>query len=249
MPRALRRRTELLLFHPRAGDLVTRARRRMEGEQRAAFAEVDLDGRLKAAVEGEQVLRELRLRPLRVLDLRLRELFRTRIEGEEEMVGVAHHRRTVELAQELEAFGRLRAALCVVAEADDSVDVLLLEVGQHCAERDAVPVDVREQGDAHYRLCARNSSRSVRVRTPIGRPSRETTTAFVRPVSVEKTSSSGSRTSIAASGGCIAAATSSCKASGFLKTRSRRSRSWSAPMTSARDSTSPSLITGSCEIE
>jgi hypothetical protein len=65
------------------------------------------------------------------------------------VVRVAHDCRTVELAQELEAFGRLRPALRVVAEADDAVDVLLAEVGEHRAERDAVAVDVREQGDAH----------------------------------------------------------------------------------------------------
>ena len=37
------------------------------------------------------------------------------------------------------------------------------------------------------RRCARNSSRSERVRTPIGLPLSATTTGFVRPLSVEKT--------------------------------------------------------------
>ena len=58
--------------------------------------------------------------------------------------------------------------------------------------------------------CARNSSRSERVSTPTGLPSRATTTAFVPPVSVANTSSSVADASTAASGGCIAAATSSC---------------------------------------
>src|SRR5256884_5131051 len=99
------------------------------------------------------------------------------------------------------------------------------------------------------RWWARYSSRSERVITPTGRPSRATTTAFVRPVSVGKTSSSDSPASIVARGGCIAFATSSWSASGFLKTRSSRSRSCSEPTTSARDSESPSRTTGSWEIE
>ena len=47
-----------------------------------------------------------------------------------------------------------------------------------------------------------------------------------------------------ASGGCIAAATSSCSASGFLKTRSSRSRSCSEPITSASESSAPLRTTG-----
>src|SRR5207247_8735350 len=86
----------------------------------------------------------------------------------------------------------------------------------------------------HPRLCARYSSRSERVSTPTGFPSRATTTAFVRPVKVENTSSSVCVISTAASGGCIAAATSSWSASGFLKTRSRSVRSWSEPRSEER---------------
>jgi hypothetical protein len=60
----------------------------------------------------------------------------------------------------------------------------------------------------YARLCARYSSRSERVSTPTGLPSRATTTALVRPVSVAKNSSRVSDASTADSGGCIAAATS-----------------------------------------
>jgi hypothetical protein len=65
------------------------------------------------------------------------------------VVGIAHHGRTIELAQELEAFGRLRPALRVVAEADDPVDVMRGEIGKHRSECDTVPMHVGEQRDAH----------------------------------------------------------------------------------------------------
>jgi hypothetical protein len=56
---------------------------------------------------------------------------------------------TVVHQEPLEALGRLRATLRVVAETDDVVDRLRLEVGQHGVERDGVPVDVGEERDAH----------------------------------------------------------------------------------------------------
>ena len=61
------------------------------------------------------------------------------------MIRVAHDCRATEVAQELEALHGLRAALGVVPEADGVVDLLLGEVGQHRAERDAVPMDVGEE--------------------------------------------------------------------------------------------------------
>src|SRR5256885_932549 len=64
----------------------------------------------------------------------------------------------------------------------------------------------RTGSSTRYRLCARYSSRSERGITPTGLPSRATTTALVRPVSVANTSSSGCETSTAASGGCRGAA-------------------------------------------
>src|SRR5437016_5973796 len=108
--------------------------------------------------------------------------------------------------------------------------------------------ELPEPVEGAHRRCAKYSSRSERVRTPIGLPRRATTIAFVRPVSVAKTSSNDSPASIVASGGCMASTTSSYSASGSLKTRSSRSRSWSEPITSARELTSPSRTTGSCEI-
>ena len=84
--------------------------------------------------------------------------------------------------------------------------------------------------------------------TPTGFPSRATTTALPPPVSVANTSSSVADASTAASGGCIAAATSSCTESGLPNTRSSSARSCSEPITSASDSHWPSRTTGSCEM-
>jgi len=81
-----------------------------------------------------------------------------------------------------------------------------------------------------------------------GLPSRATTTAFMPPVSVANTSSSVADASTAASGGCIAEATSSWSASGLPKTRSSSARSCREPITSASDSHWPSRTTGSWEM-
>src|SRR6476659_2236793 len=98
-------------------------------------------------------------------------------------------------------------------------------------------------------LRARYSSRSERVSIPLGLPLVATTTAWLPPVRAEKTSSSDSSASTADSGGCIAAATSSLRASGLRKTRSSRPRSWSDPTTSASEPPESCRVTGSCEIE
>src|SRR5215210_3544104 len=52
---AFERRAELLLVHPRADELLARAGRGVEREERAPFAEVDVDNRRKALVELEQL--------------------------------------------------------------------------------------------------------------------------------------------------------------------------------------------------
>ncbi len=102
----------------------------------------------------------------------------------------------------------------------------------------ATPVSSAERASTRLPAVVREVLEQVGARQHAdGLPARATTTAFVRPVSVAKTSSSESPTSTAGSGGCIAFATSSCSASGFLKTRSSRSRSWSEPITSASEST------------
>ena len=127
--------------------LVARSRRPVEGEQRPATAEVELDGRLEAAMELEQLGRESGLRPASGLELLLGDRFLAGVECEQEVVGVSHHGRAAELTQPLEALRRLRAALRVVAEADDAIDVLLDQVGEERVERDRVAVDIREDRD------------------------------------------------------------------------------------------------------
>jgi hypothetical protein len=80
-------------------------------------------------------------------------------------------------------------------------------------------------------------------------PALATTTAGLPLVIAEKTVSTVSSESTAVSGGCIAAATSSLSASGFLKMRSSSPRSWSEPTMSASESAGSWRTTGSCEIE
>lgn len=139
---SVERSTEGVLLHPGTDKFVPRTGRGMEGEQRSAVAEVDLHRRREASVEVQQLLRELRLRPLRALDLLVRDRFHSRIEREQEIVRIAHDRRPAELAQAFETLRRMRSALSVVAEADAGVDVLACEVVQHCSEGNPVAVDV-----------------------------------------------------------------------------------------------------------
>ena len=73
----------------------------------------------------------------------------TEIERDEVVVGVPVDARAAELAQQVDTFPRLRPALGDVAERDDQVDVVSLDVGERCAERDGIPVHVGEEGDPH----------------------------------------------------------------------------------------------------
>jgi hypothetical protein len=88
------------------------------------------------------------LRPAGVLHLSLGELLLARIERQQEVVRVPHHCRAAEVAEQLEALGRLWPCLGVVSEADDVVDVPRAQIREHRAERDGVPVDVGEEGEA-----------------------------------------------------------------------------------------------------
>ena len=63
-------------------------------------------------------------------------------------VPVAEDDRAAELPDAVEALVRLRPE-ADVAEADDPVDLLLLEVGEDGVEREQVAVDVRDEADAH----------------------------------------------------------------------------------------------------
>ena len=120
----------------------------------AAEDPLDLDRRLEAAEELEPFRAELLLRPagrleqpflsLLVLDRLVAE-----IEGQEEIVRVPEDARAVELAQQLDAFERLRPALRDVAQADDQVDVMLLQIGERRTEGDRIAVHVGKECDSH----------------------------------------------------------------------------------------------------
>jgi hypothetical protein len=86
--------------------------------------------------------------PVSYVELSLGRLFRARRLVEDECVCVAEHRRTAELSHERDDVRGLAAALHRVAEADDLVDRVALEVGEHRFERDRVAVDVRDQRGA-----------------------------------------------------------------------------------------------------
>ena len=110
----------------------------------AAEDPLDLDRRLEAAQELEPFRAELRLRPagrleqpflsLLVLDRLVAE-----IEGQEEVVRVPEDARAVELAQQVDTFERLRPALRDVAQADDQVDVVLLQSASAARKATALP--------------------------------------------------------------------------------------------------------------
>ena len=71
------------------------------------------------------------------------------IEGEEEVVRVPEDARAAELAQQLDALARLRPALRNVAQADDQVDIALLQIGERCTEGDRIAVHVGKECDSH----------------------------------------------------------------------------------------------------
>ena len=120
----------------------------------AAEDPLDFDRRVEAAEELEPFRAELFLRPpcrleqpflsLLVLDRLVAE-----IEGQDEVVRVPEDARAVELAQQLDAFERLRPSLRDVTQADDQVDVALLQIGERRTEGDCIAVHVRKECDSH----------------------------------------------------------------------------------------------------
>ena len=100
---------------------------------------------------------------------------------EQEGVGVAQHHAGAHAAQELEALGRLRPALCHVAEGDDQVGTAPLDVVERRAQPDGVAVRVRDQGDAHSPSGGARGTRAGRSGSarPRACPSRATTTAWL----------------------------------------------------------------------
>ena len=118
------------------------------------LADVELDRRREAAQEVEPVVTELLTRPARRVEQALATLLvldrlGAEIERDEEVVGVAVHTRTTELAQDVDTLARLRPALCDIAERDDQVDIFAPDVLEDGAEGDGIAVHVRDEGDAH----------------------------------------------------------------------------------------------------
>jgi len=71
------------------------------------------------------------------------------VELDEEVVRVPVHARAAEVLQQLHALAGLRASLGDVAERDDQVRLVGLQLGERGAEGDGVAVHVGEEGDAH----------------------------------------------------------------------------------------------------
>lgn len=143
-------------------DLLMRGRRQhhgLGGPGRGMTAEqrADRNGRLERAQESETVVSELLARPARRLEKPLTPILvldrlrlRAELESQQEVVRVAEDARARELADQVDALGRLRPALCDVAERDDQVRLPSLEIGERRSERDRVAVHVGEQGDPHW---------------------------------------------------------------------------------------------------
>ena len=114
------------------------------------------------SMNASAVRADLRERPFAHGELALGRLFFARVRVEQERVGVAEHDGAGELAQQRDDLRRLGAALDHVAEADDLVDRIALEVREHRLERDGVPVDVGDQRGADVASVRRTGDRSLR---------------------------------------------------------------------------------------
>ncbi len=109
---------------------------------------------------------ELRSRPLAHVELPLVRHFHPGIRVEDECVGVAQYRRASEPPQECSGLCGLAAALQRVAEADDLVDGIALEVRGDGLERDRVPVDVGDQCGADARRLGGGTCHLCRTSLP-----------------------------------------------------------------------------------
>ena len=128
----------------RQHDVLVRRRRRVATEHAARAHR-----RLEGAQKGEPFLPELLARPVRRLEDALVGFLVPEVQGYENVVGVPVHARTPELLQELHAFARLRATLRDVAECDDQIGLISLQIRECFAERNGISVHVGEEGDAH----------------------------------------------------------------------------------------------------
>jgi len=117
-------------------------------EEHFEAVEVDGERRREAPHELTVLVREELRPPLAGVDELLPDLvLRLGHSLEKAGVPVAHHVQTAELADAGQRLGRLRAD-GDVAETDDLVEILFLELGNDRVEREAVAVDVRDETDA-----------------------------------------------------------------------------------------------------
>lgn len=108
-----------------------------------------VDRRLEALQEREAVVAQLLARPLRSFELLLGNRFAAEVEGNQEVVRIAVDARASELLEQLDTLPRLRASLRDVAERDDQIRLMGLQIGERGTEGDRVAVHVREEGDSH----------------------------------------------------------------------------------------------------
>ncbi len=168
---------ELVLRRGREQAVAAGARRAVEAEQAARPAELALDRRHEALHVGEVCVGQLRARPLD--DRPQAPPLVVSIGGlvaEEPVVGVAAHDRTAERAQPCEHLPRLWSAGGDVAEADDLVRATPIDVSEHGLERDAVAVDVGDEGDAPH----------AAIRSQKTKPSRSTTSPVLQAIGSAK---------------------------------------------------------------
>ena len=116
----------------------------MEAERGQAVAEVEVDRRREGLQHRQLVGGELCLPELADLEEPLADLVLGRRDAlAEPRLPVALHDGTVERQDPRERLGRLRAD-GEVAEADEAVEVLMLELGEDGVERQQVAVRVRD---------------------------------------------------------------------------------------------------------
>ena len=133
----------------RQDDVLVRLRRRVAAEDL-----LDVDRRLEAAEKLETFGAKLFARPASgfeqtLLSLLVLDRLVAEVEGQEEVVRVPEHAWAVELTQQLDALERLRPALRDIAEGNDQVDVVLLQIGESRPEGDCIAVHVGEKRDSH----------------------------------------------------------------------------------------------------
>jgi glutamyl-tRNA synthetase len=148
----------------RQEDVVIGVRRAVEGPERQAVFELDVDRRRKGPDLIEVRGLELRESPLALVEMGLREwLGRVDRDLEQEGVGVPEHDGPPERCEPIEDLPRLVAALHCVAEAHHALDTGTLEVGDDRRKGVVGTVDVGDERERHRNYDKRPMSVRVRM--------------------------------------------------------------------------------------